>query len=252
MALLKELPQLRDTAAPKREKLFQDKLSLCSIIFDFDDPNADKRGKELKRQTLLELVDFVNTSAGQKIFTETLMPDIMVCVRANICRCLPPQTEDYDPEEDEPVLEPSWPHLQVVYEFFLRFIVSSEVNAKVAKRYVDPSFCYQLIELFDSEDPRERDYLKVGRRPSPLVVALRRHPPSSPWRRGSRSGDRDRSGRHRALKRRETRACERTDWGRGETERARRAGGRRSAVGGRRGAVVFSGAGSLALLAVSA
>jgi len=161
MAALKELPQLRDTAAPKREKLFQDKLDVCSIIFDFDDPNAEKRGKELKRQTLLELVDFVNTSAGQKIFTETLMPDIMTCVRANICRCLPPQTEDYDPEEDEPVLEPSWPHLQVVYEFFLRFIVSSEVNAKVAKRYVDPSFCYQLIELFDSEDPRERDYLKT-------------------------------------------------------------------------------------------
>jgi serine/threonine-protein phosphatase 2A regulatory subunit B' len=44
---------------------------------------------------------------------------------------LPPQTEDFDPEEDEPVLEASWPHLQVVYEFFLRFIVSGEVNAKV-------------------------------------------------------------------------------------------------------------------------
>mmetsp|Transcript_28268 Transcript_28268/g.93616 ORF Transcript_28268/g.93616 Transcript_28268/m.93616 type:complete len:333 (-) Transcript_28268:378-1376(-) len=85
----------------------------------------------------------------------------MNCVRANICRSLPPQTEDYDPEEDEPVLEPSWPHLQVVYEFFLRFIVSSEVNAKVAKKYVDANFCYRLIELFDSEDPRERDYLKT-------------------------------------------------------------------------------------------
>jgi len=85
----------------------------------------------------------------------------MNCVRANICRSLPPQTEDYDPEEDEPILEPSWPHLQVVYEFFLRFVVSSEVNAKVAKKYVDANFCYSLIELFDSEDPRERDYLKT-------------------------------------------------------------------------------------------
>lgn len=55
---------------------------------------------------------------------------------------MPPQTEDYDPEEDEPILEPSWPHLQVVYEFFLRFVVSSEVNAKVAKKYVDANFCY--------------------------------------------------------------------------------------------------------------
>jgi len=50
---------------------------------------------------------------------------------------------------------------QVVYEFFLRFIVSSEVNAKVAKKFADQPFCFQLIELFDSEDPRERDYLKT-------------------------------------------------------------------------------------------
>lgn len=59
------------------------------------------------------------------------------------------------------MLEASWPHLQVVYEFFLRFVVSSEVNAKVAKKYVDQKLCMQLVELFDSEDPRERDYLKT-------------------------------------------------------------------------------------------
>jgi len=158
---IQELPSLRDTPSAKREELFKRKLELCTICFDFDDPQADKRGKEIKRATLLELVDYVNAQSGQKIFTEALMPDIMECVRANICRALPPQNEDFDPEEDEPILESSWPHLQVVYEFFLRFIVSSEVNAKVAKKYTDQTFCYQLIELFDSEDPRERDYLKT-------------------------------------------------------------------------------------------
>ena len=33
-----------------------------------------KKEKEIKRQTLLELVDYVNTSAGQKIFSEGSMP----------------------------------------------------------------------------------------------------------------------------------------------------------------------------------
>jgi len=33
-----------------------------------------KKEKEVKRQTLLELVDYVNTSAGQKIFSEGSMP----------------------------------------------------------------------------------------------------------------------------------------------------------------------------------
>jgi len=69
--------------------------------------------------------------------------------------------EDFDPDEDEPALEPAWPHLQVVYEFLLRFVVSTEVKAKVAKRYLDQVFCSHLVELFDSEDPRERDYLKT-------------------------------------------------------------------------------------------
>jgi len=63
--------------------------------------------------------------------------------------------------QDEPALEPSWPHLQVVYECFLRFIVSGEVQAKVAKKHVDSKICLILINLFDSEDPRERDYLKT-------------------------------------------------------------------------------------------
>ena len=35
---------------------------------------SNKKEKEVKRQTLLELVDYVNTSAGQKIFTEASMP----------------------------------------------------------------------------------------------------------------------------------------------------------------------------------
>jgi serine/threonine-protein phosphatase 2A regulatory subunit B' len=158
---LKELPALRDAPPAKREELFVMKLKLCSVIFSFDDQTADKRGKDMKRQTLLELVDYVNTPSGQKIFTESIMGDLMAMVSANVCRALPPATDDFDPEEDEPVLEPAWPHLQVAYEFFLRFIVSSEVNAKAAKKYVDQKFCLQLVELFDSEDPRERDYLKT-------------------------------------------------------------------------------------------
>ena len=162
-AALRELAALRDAPPAKREELFIQKLKLCSVIFSFDDPtsSAEKRGKDMKRQTLLELVDYVNTPAGQKIFTESVMGDLMACISANVCRALPPATDDFDPEEDKPVLEPAWPHLQVAYEFFLRFIVSSEVNAKAAKKYVDQKFCLQLVELFDSEDPRERDYLKT-------------------------------------------------------------------------------------------
>lgn len=161
MAALRDLPMLKDTSLSKREILFKQKLALCSVIFNFENNHSNKRGKELKRMTLLEVVDYVNSPGGQKIFTESVMPDVISMVSVNIFRALPPQTEDYDPEEDEPVLEPSWPHLQVVYEFLLRFVVSSEVKGKVGKRYLTQKFCLGLIELFDTEDPRERDYLKT-------------------------------------------------------------------------------------------
>jgi serine/threonine-protein phosphatase 2A regulatory subunit B' len=84
-------------------------------------------------------------------------------VSANIFRPLPTRSRDtpFDPEEDEPILEGAWPHLHIVYEFFLRFVVSGSTEAKVARKYIDTALITRFLELFDSEDPRERDYLKV-------------------------------------------------------------------------------------------
>ena len=42
----------------------------------------------------------------------------------------------------------------------LRFIMSPDVTAKAAKKYVSHNFCARLVDLFDTEDHRERDYLK--------------------------------------------------------------------------------------------
>ena len=83
----------------------------------------------------------------------------------NLFRSIPPPVnptgDAYDPEEDEPVLELAWPHLKIVYEFFLRFVESPDFNTNLAKRYIDQTFVLNLLELFDSEDPRERDFLKT-------------------------------------------------------------------------------------------
>lgn len=72
-------------------------------------------------------------------------------VSANIFRALPPShasnSATYDPEEEEPTLESSWPHLQIVYEFFLRFIVSNDVNPKVARKYIDQQFVLRVSSV---------------------------------------------------------------------------------------------------------
>lgn len=94
-----------------------------------------------------------------------MYPKVVDMFSKNLFRPIPPpmnpQGEAFDPEEDEPVLEVAWPHIQVVYEFFLRFIESQDFNTNIAKGFIDHQFVLQLLELFDSEDPRERDFLKT-------------------------------------------------------------------------------------------
>jgi hypothetical protein len=208
---MEPLPSFRDVPAADRQLLFSKKLQLSTFTFDFMDATRHVREKELKRQTLLELVDYVNTGqvpyfvsaiprrygipniltenpdlvmrdsfavhadgslhgalargpsstaqlsssgrqshgfgerkprppacarSGRRVdlwtavrwtvrwrgsgtqgkFTEAVFEDIVQMLAANLFRALPPSshdTDNYDPEEEEPTLEPAWPHLQV-------------------------------------------------------------------------------------------------------------------------------------------
>ena len=87
-------------------------------------------------------------------------------VKCNLFRALgrgsPLQkTPTLDPDEDEPNLEEAWPHYQIVYELLLRFIMTHEIDAAEIRDELNETFIIKLLELFDSEDPRERDYLKT-------------------------------------------------------------------------------------------
>mmetsp|Transcript_18156 Transcript_18156/g.43666 ORF Transcript_18156/g.43666 Transcript_18156/m.43666 type:complete len:423 (-) Transcript_18156:63-1331(-) len=153
---------LREAPASERPALFLKKLRMCCVVYDFS-KQTNVKEKEAKRQTLLEIVEYVNNT--RNCFNETVMADAVNMVSANIFRTLPPVYRNpnaiFDPEEEDPPLDSAWPHLQVVYEFFLRFVVSNDVDPKVARRFIDQSFVLLLLDLFDSEDPRERDYLKT-------------------------------------------------------------------------------------------
>ncbi|KAH9306116.1 hypothetical protein KI387_010520, partial [Taxus chinensis] len=128
-------------------------------------PTKNAREKDTKRQTLLELVDFIQL--GSNKLNETAQEELAKMIAENLFRALPPAShentgsESFDQEEEEPCMEPSWPHLQIVYEFLLRYVVSTDTDPKIAKRYIDHSFVLRLLDLFDSEDPREREYLKT-------------------------------------------------------------------------------------------
>ncbi|KAK4155473.1 phosphatase 2A regulatory B subunit-domain-containing protein [Chaetomidium leptoderma] len=160
---LEKLPGFHEVPPGRREDLFMKKIEQCNVIFDFNDASADMKSKEIKRLALHELLDYI--ANNRQVITEPMYPVVVGMFAKNLFRPIPPpmnpQGEAFDPEEDEPVLEVAWPHIQVVYEFFLRFIESQDFNTNIAKAYIDHSFVLQLLELFDSEDPRERDFLKT-------------------------------------------------------------------------------------------
>ncbi|KAL7000040.1 hypothetical protein U1Q18_001190 [Sarracenia purpurea var. burkii] len=164
-ATYEALPSFRDVPSSEKHNLFIRKLKMCCVVFDFSDPSKNLKEKDIKRQTLLELVDYISSATSK--FNEVTMQEITRMIAINLFRTLPSANHEnklpdmYDAEEEEPTMEPSWSHLQVVYEFLLRFVASSETDAKLAKRYIDHSFVLRLLDLFDSEDQREREYLKT-------------------------------------------------------------------------------------------
>lgn len=157
------LPPLVEAEPNKREELFIMKLRQCCVLFDFTEPLSDLKWKEVKRTALHEMVEYINNHNG--VITEAIYPEAANMFAVNLFRTLPPSTRangaEFDPEEDEPTLESSWPHLNFVYDFFLRFLESSDFQPNIAKRYIDHQFILQLLDLFDAEDPRERDFLKT-------------------------------------------------------------------------------------------
>lgn len=189
--LLKPIPSFQNAAPADRPALFVKKLRLCSVIFEFEPDRKERaaddepglvrkpvddhpkrqeseevvRAKDVKRQLLLELVDHVGKN--RNFVSEPILVEILKMVSTNLFRALPAKRrelsidEGFDPEEDEVQYEAAWHHIQIVYEFFLRFIVSNDVDLKILKKYINGVFVLHVLELFDSEDPRERDYLKT-------------------------------------------------------------------------------------------
>nr|QIA97560.1 protein phosphatase 2A [Celmisia lyallii] len=159
------LPMFRDVPASERQQLFLRKCHVCCFLFDFTDTLKMVKEKEIKRLNLVELVDYVQSGSGK--VTESNQEEMIRMIKLNIFRCLPPSAHEntgsvgIEADEDEPYLEPSWPHLQLVYELLLRYVVSTDTDTKVAKKYIDSSFVLKLLDMFDTEDPREREYLKT-------------------------------------------------------------------------------------------
>ncbi|KAM0009280.1 putative protein phosphatase 2A, regulatory B subunit, B56, armadillo-like helical [Helianthus debilis subsp. tardiflorus] len=133
--------------------LFISKLSLCYMVFDFTDPSKNTAEKDLKRLTLIELLDFV--ASGPPRFSEPTILSLCKMCSVNLFGVFPPNyrsargSNGGENIDDEPSFDPAWPHLQIVYDILLKFVTSASVEAKVAKKYINHSFILQMLDLFE-------------------------------------------------------------------------------------------------------
>lgn len=130
---LQKPPSFNDVPPVDQEKLFTQNLHQCCVLFDFvSHPLSDLKWKEVNRAALSEMVEYI--THNRNVITEPIYPEVVHMFAVNMFWTLSPSSNptgaEIDPEEDKPTLEAAQPHLQ-------------------------------LLELFDSEDPRERHFLKT-------------------------------------------------------------------------------------------
>ena len=147
------------------KEVFLKKLMVCSQVLDFNDESRNVNEKKERLKILQELSETI-TSPQQ--MTNLIIPSleaVINMIKRNIFRPLPIVKKqgvagETGLEDDEIIVDPSWPHLQPVYEFFLQLIINESVDMKSLRSFISHKFIQEFLELFDSEEPKEREYLK--------------------------------------------------------------------------------------------
>jgi serine/threonine-protein phosphatase 2A regulatory subunit B' len=70
-----------ETAPTERPQLFVKKLHQCAVLFDFNDTNSELKGKQVKTQTLHEMLEYITTQRG--VITENIYPEVVKMVSAS-------------------------------------------------------------------------------------------------------------------------------------------------------------------------
>ena len=156
-----DLPKLKEVSLTQRQEVFRQKLLLCEIRFDFNNPMTDEQrtSAEIKRNTLNELVEFVSSPTSQKFFTESMLPRVISMVETTYsvhCRQLMTITIRRK-------MHQCLNHHGHIYVLFTNFYYVLSCHQMLLQRQLkntSHNFCARLVDLFDTEDHRERDYLK--------------------------------------------------------------------------------------------
>jgi serine/threonine-protein phosphatase 2A regulatory subunit B' len=65
----------KDIRPEDRNELFIQKLQQCRVVFDFNDASSDLNSKQIKAQTLHEMLEYITQQRG--VITEQIYPEVI-------------------------------------------------------------------------------------------------------------------------------------------------------------------------------
>ncbi len=162
-----KLPDLVEAPKEQREMIFRTKMRLAKATCEFKELTKVKLLMiEKKEKILTELSEFC---AKHHWFKVDLFVECIDTISHNLFRPLPYQERppalsffnDEVFDKDTTFEVPSWRHVKLVYDLTWRVINTPQVTAAMMEKYMTGKFLYSLVELFASEDHRERAYLMM-------------------------------------------------------------------------------------------
>jgi serine/threonine-protein phosphatase 2A regulatory subunit B' len=162
---------------------FKSILVKAKVIYNYEDESKhliEKREKLLALHRLLQLV----LDSDRKFVDHVLKPyidRIIEMIALNIFRPLPSKkASELDAMEgDNEALESmdkGWSTLEVVYEIFINVIKHNAISESILKHFLTESFIQSWLDLFESSNNEERDYMKrIIHKLYQKVVKRRKH-----------------------------------------------------------------------------
>jgi len=149
------------TGSKDQKEVFFKKLEMCKTILDMNGENKNQNEQQARLQLLQDLTEML---VDARFISSVCIPNlgsIMEMISINIFRPLPSSKkalgQSETGEEEETNIDQNWPHLLGVYEFFYQLIVNEATDVKTLKVHINQKFIYDFLDLFDSEEPKERD-----------------------------------------------------------------------------------------------
>ena len=137
------------------------------MTYDYSDETKDQKQKA---ERLTAINDLIQMLSDQRMVTQLFIPNIesvMEMIKKNIFRPLPCTNKgsglgvsETGVEEEEQKPDPSWEHIKGIYDIFLQLTINEACDVKTLKQFITSNFISEFLELFDSDLPEERDFLK--------------------------------------------------------------------------------------------